>query len=38
MEKNEIIKSVVKDLVRLATTDLPEDVEASLRERTLQET
>jgi fumarate hydratase subunit alpha len=37
MEKNTIVKNVVKNLVRLATTDLPEDVESALRKRTLDE-
>ena len=35
---HESVKSVVKELVRLATTDLPEDVESALRERTKLET
>lgn len=38
MQVNENIKNLVIDLVRLATTDLPEDVESALRERTTQET
>ena len=36
--ENELIKNVVKDLDRLATTDLPADVEKSLKERTQLET
>ncbi len=35
---NELVRNLVIDLVRLATTDLPEDVEQSLRERTTFET
>lgn len=38
MHVNETIKNLVIELVRLATTDLPEDVEHSLRDRTSQET
>ncbi len=38
MQVNETVKNLVIDLVRLATTDLPSDVEKSLRDRTTQET